>query len=441
VQPTSNAQTIQPEPEATHRSGGLQHTGGKRPPRVLIANAWGSNRGDEAMLNTLYLVIASIAPGAEVHVAPFRDETLDLDPGMQVLRNRAGQNRYVPLPQTIARRTRSGIGRALLRRGLTWIPSLAEASMRRLVQAYDLVLHAPQGPGIGDMYQQKVDLLRILNAARLAGVPYAIIGCSVGPFAQRTADEQYTHEVLRGARAIVVREDISLSYLLTKYPDIARAQSAIDIVFAMPAPTLEELLPVRPSARQAASMVTPDTIGACISVTPARDPNNAFSLPDYVAGFVRLLNHVLDQTSAPLLLFPHISHDLPCLETIARRVHSPNRVQILQPQADSDVQRAVIAKLAFLISSRYHPTVFAVQSRVPFLCIKNQFKVEGMLDKLGLGHLPACWQDDPIEFQQRMFDESWSGRDHVRNTLDEAANRATALAQAYSKTLMECLPA
>ena len=60
------------------------------------------------------------------------------------------------------------------------------------------------------------------------------------------------------------------------------------------------------------------------------------------------------------------------------------------------------------MSTRYHPTIFAVQSQVPFFCVKNQFKVDGMLAKLGLADLPSCWQDDDPALQRRAFDESWA---------------------------------
>ena len=41
------------------------------PRRVLIANAWGGNRGDEAMLNTLHGLIARAWPGATSMSLPF----------------------------------------------------------------------------------------------------------------------------------------------------------------------------------------------------------------------------------------------------------------------------------------------------------------------------------------------------------------------------------
>jgi polysaccharide pyruvyl transferase WcaK-like protein len=73
------------------------------PRRVLIANAWGSNRGDEAMLNALRRLIASAWPDAHVDVAPFRDEDLDLDPSLNILRRRIGTDHYVEIPRPLER--------------------------------------------------------------------------------------------------------------------------------------------------------------------------------------------------------------------------------------------------------------------------------------------------------------------------------------------------
>ena len=111
-----------------------------------------------------------------------------------------------------------------------------------------------------------------------------------------------------------------------------------------------------------------------------------------------LFRHILDSTDRPLYLFPHLAFDTPALENLKAALGNDERITILPRELDSDDQRPLMASMEFFVLlPRYHPTIFAIQANLPFLCIKNQFKVVGMLDKIGLGNFPTCWQDESVE--------------------------------------------
>jgi polysaccharide pyruvyl transferase WcaK-like protein len=401
------------------------------PRRVLIANAWGSNRGDEAMLNTLYGLIARAWPGAHVDVAPFRDEELHIEPQMNVLRRRIGVNHYIEGPRLLERAIRTRPGSQAFKNVLDRFPRVWRAALRRFVSRYDFVIHAPQGPSIGDLYPIKNDILRILDAAREAGTRYAIVGVSMGPFSSATEGEDLTFDILRNAEGIILREDISFDHVRQRYPALRNLHSAIDIVFSSPPPMRADIIPQIAPHGDLLDWLDGETIGACISLTPARHPNNAFDRDGYVTTFSALVDHVLRTTRRRILLFSHIKHDPPSLRRIVERAGEPGRVRIFPPELDSTVQRGAIGQLGFFISTRYHPTIFAVQSQIPFFCVKNQFKVDGMLAKIGLADVPSCWQDADPALQRRAFDESWARRDDVRAQLGPAAKRAADWARIY----------
>ena len=401
------------------------------PRRILIANAWGSNRGDEAMLNTLHGLIARAWPGAHVDVAPFRDEALHIQPQMNVLRRRIGVNHYIERPRLLERAIRTRRGSKAFKDVLNRFPRVWRAALRRFVGQYHFVIHAPQGPSIGDLYPIKNDILRILDVAREAGTRYGIVGVSMGPFSNGTEEEDLTFDVLRHAEGIILREDISLDYVQQRYPALRNLHSAIDIVFSSPPPVREDIIPHIVAHGDLLDWLDGETIGACISLTPARHPNNAFDRDAYVATFSALVDHVLRTTGRRVLLFSHITHDLPSLRRIVENAGEPGRVRIFPPELDSTVQRGAIGQLGFFISTRYHPTIFAVQSQIPFFCVKNQFKVDGMLAKIGLADVPSCWQDADAALQRRAFDESWARRDHVRAQLGPAARRAAEWGRIY----------
>jgi polysaccharide pyruvyl transferase WcaK-like protein len=307
--------------------------------------------------------------------------------------------------------------------------------LKHFVRAYDFVINAPQGPSIGDLYGITNDILRILAAARQVGARYGIAGVSMGPFTDPRDGEDLAFEVLRDAEGIILREDISLEHVRRRYPDLTNVQSAIDIVFSCPPPSRTDILPRIESHQDLLEWLDGETIGACISLTPARHPRNTFQPEEYAASFSALLDHVLEATQRRVLLFCHIKRDLPVLRRIIECSARSDRVRIFPPELDSSVQRGAIGQLGFFISSRYHPTIFAVESHTPFFCIKNQFKVEGMLAKLGLERLSSCWQDEDPAVQRRAFDESWARRDETRALLGPAARRATELGQVYPDQL------
>ncbi len=407
------------------------------PRRILIANAWGSNRGDEAMLNTLYGLIAVAWPGAHVDVAPFRDEELHIKPEMNVLRRRIGVNHYVQRPRLLERAIRTRSGSRAFKGVLNRFPRVWRAALRRFVGRYDFVIHAPQGPSIGDLYPIKNDILRILDAAREARTRYGIIGVSMGPFSDETEKEDSTFDVLRNAEGIILREDISLDYVRQRYPTLQNIDSAIDIVFSSPPPVLQDIVPQLAVHGDLLDWLDGETIGACTSLTPARDPRNSFDRDAHAATFSALVDHVLRTTRRRVLLFSHIKHDLPSLQQIVEHAGESGRVRIFPPDLDSTIQRGAIGQLGFFLSTRYHPTIFAVQSRVPFFCVKNQFKVDGMLAKLGLAELPGCWQDDDFALQRQAFDESWARRDEVRAQLAPAATKAAEWGRMYLQRLTQ----
>jgi polysaccharide pyruvyl transferase WcaK-like protein len=387
------------------------------------------------MLNTLYRLVVSVWPGAGVDVAPFRDEDLDIDPRMSVLRRRIGLNQYAEIPRALERLIRTERGSRAFESVRTRLSGAWRAELRRFVSRYDFVINAPQGPSIGDLYRLTNDILRVLAAARDVGTRYGLAGVSMGPFGDPTEGEDFASDILRGAEGIILREDISLAHVRQRFPGLRNVQSAIDIVFSGPPPSRTDILPQIEPHHGLLEWLDGETIGACISLTPARNPENPFRPEEYVASFSALLDHVLEVTKRRVLLFCHIERDLPFLRRIVESSARPGRVRIFPPELDSSVCRGAMGQLGFFVSSRYHPTVFAVESRTPFLCIKNQFKVEGMLAKLGLERVPSCWQDDDPAAQRLAFDESWAQRDETRARLGPAADRAAALGQVYLQQL------
>lgn len=405
--------------------------------RVVIANAWGGNRGDEAMINTLGRILMSISPGMNIDVLPYRNEDLDIDKSLNVRRNCVGEYWYANVPDFLLERDGTKVVRKFLRLSTTVLHKLGVLAPRSIVDGCDLMISAPQGPTLGDMYNAKERIVDPLRAARDANVPYMILAVSAGPFYDDAPAQEIVGSVLSSAKAVVVREALSLSNVLAKYPSLRNVDSAIDIVYARKW-TLDDKDPSHVVLYDDfMSRIRSNAVGGCISLTPARDPTNKFDEAEYIEKYVALVDHVIARSEGQFLLFPHLVFDMPALEKIRSRVKYPEKVFVLPPVLDSDFQRDAISRMSFFVSSRYHPTIFSVQAGVPFLCIKNQFKVEGMLQRIGLGDVPTCWQDESISTFLSTFDACWNLRAELKEQVDGAAFRAQLIARKYEGVLRD----
>lgn len=389
--------------------------------KVLIVNAWGGNRGDEAMINVLSRLIKSVYDDVRVDLVPFRNEIIDLDPDIRQL-PRTGNYFYSQMTPWLKK-----IEKILRKVGLPKENGLIKFMAKKInagmsfIKDYDMVISSPQGPTISDLYTHKLKTLYPLAAAQKFGVPYFILGVSMGPFDDQSLKEEYVFKVLKGAREIIVREDISLDNVHKKYPSLNNVSSAIDFVYCLPPSLKNKPADILQQHEQYLGQIEDSsTIAACISLTAARSPKNKFDKEEYLKTMIAFFDHVLMKTTCKLLLIPHLNFDLPYLNRLMKAVKQPERMSIYPEIFDSDFQQDFMQrKCKFFISTRYHPTIFAVKGKVPFMCILNQFKTEGMLNKLDLD-FERCWQDDGIDALKDTFDKCWNKRDEYKIQLREA---------------------
>lgn len=402
--------------------------------KILIVNAWGGNRGDEAMLNSLFHLIKGINTNAMIDVLPFRNERLDIDKGMRVLNDRIGLCYYSWSSHIYRIAGRNRIVQRILE------PlCMVEFAWKKgipLLKLYDLIINAPQGPTIGDMYPFKERTIYPLYMAKEYGIPYLIIGVSMGPFDREDKSRELTHKVLQGASAIILRENISLSYVQKAYPDLTKLHSAIDIVFSTPISLARKPQGLLIKYDKYVAGVRPGCIGACISLTRPRGRHMPFNKGTYLKKMALFFDHVINTTGKDLFLFPHLDFDMPALQQISRLSRHPGKISVFPPYFDSDFQQHFMARLEFFISSRYHPAIFAIKAGVPFMCIKNQFKVEGMLDKLELKS-EVCWQDESLESFLATFDRAWTNKDTLRLDLPRAFMVAKQQSAIYSRVIKD----
>ena len=292
--------------------------------KVLIVNAWGGNRGDEAMINVLSRLIKSVYGAARIDLVPFRDEIIDVDPDINQVR-RTGNYFYSEMTPWLVK-----IEKILSKFGfpkgnglITFIAKNINPGMH-FIKDYDMVISSPQGPTISDIYDHKLKTLYPLAAAQKFGIPYFIIGVSMGPFDEQSLEEEYVFKVLKGARQIILREDISLDNVHKKYPRLNNVSTAIDFVYCLPPSLKDKSTQILQQYEQYLSQIEDSsTIGACISLTAARSPKNKFDKEEYLKTMIAFFDHVLMETDCKLILMPHLNFDLPYLRRLIKAVKQP----------------------------------------------------------------------------------------------------------------------
>jgi polysaccharide pyruvyl transferase WcaK-like protein len=249
------------------------------------------------------------------------------------------------------------------RRELPVVDALAEADALIISGGGNLSATWP------DLLYERIGLIEL---ARAFGKPVAVLGQTIGPQLRGDEAEQLGC-ALAYARFVGLRERPSLALAARLgVPTSAQWYQCDDSLFG-PA--------------------TSPVGGARIAVTV--DPQLRAS-PLAFDAFVAQLRELLTQTGAALSLVPHAFGGAPSDDVEARIVAGRLGLShdVVASGLDADGARAHTARAALVISTRYHPIVFALGAGVPALGIHAddycRIKLRGALEHAGL----ARWSLD-----------------------------------------------
>lgn len=421
--------------------------------RILVVNVWDKNRGDEALVRAIVALLRQVEPSCEIDLLPIYRWPLQLQmPNVTVLQGRHGCD-YLTKSITLVdgllnKLPRLSVTRRPIRVLRVGIRELMAAFVAgtgyrnlRFLQEYDYVFFAPQGQTISAGHPFLKPAVFSLAAAKRYGIPYFIMGVTMGPFdGLSNRFKRKIRNVLMRAEAIVLREDISLQYLEKLLPDTSSVKAAVDIVFSLTEDRPADGDPTALYSERLAKQVEQTTIGACISLSRQQPPHETDDyrsyIEKYLAKMALFFDYVVGQTGRRLLLLPHIDKDYRELNHIAQRMQHQDMVEIVELGFDDRVHRHIISQLEFFISTRYHPTIFAIRGETPFMSAMQHFKVKGLLGKLGIDGI-SCWQDDGLETYKDLFLRTWENRDTLGAQVKAAKSRAQDMASLYLRILRD----
>lgn len=342
--------------------------------KISIINQHGSNRGDEAACRAMLYGLKRFIPDAEFTVLTVYPLSLDGVPNVTLMEN-------LPLrglsKSEMVRRLLKYTGGFYTRFRLTPHQARVYAAYRQA----DLILSAPGGPYIGDLYKRtEPELLLHLTLATLTSSPVMIYAPSMGPFRHKMLN-LWRKQVLRRVDLITVREAISARYLSELGIHIPEQYITIDSALQRP-------VDVEPGDRVFREMGL-DRHKVYIGFVPLE--LDRFKSDDqkikYIELLVRALHALVDRFDADLVFFPQgygAWHDRPFIESLISIARLQHRAHILPESYNSDQQQALIGKMSGMVSFRYHPGIFALRQFVPCVNVAYEHKVRGFMQSLGV---------------------------------------------------------
>ncbi len=394
---------------------------------LVILNSHGDNRGDEAAQRSMVRTLTELIPQARFTILTHSPKGLSMPDGIEVRRTFAAWDRRFPffhLPLILV-----WLGLRKLGMKLSWLNGFhLFGSLDRIANA-DLVISAPGGPYIGDLYKShevSEHLFGLWIAEKLGKIPM-IYGPSMGPF-RPTRRNNLRRRILDRASVITLRDPISKQYLedlnIIRPLIYVTADSAFQDSVAADPRRLEEIL-------LSEGIVDPDEPDKpLIGITPAGARWNFRGAADprarqteYEKLMAMAIDHLVETYRCRVVFFPQLygrSSDLPLLRSIVDKTRCTDSIRILSNQHDSDIQQAVISRMDLMLANRYHSAIFAIKQAVPLVCIAYEHKARGVMRQAGV-------EEYLIDIDKLSFESltdrvalAWDNRRTIREKLNAA---------------------
>lgn len=400
--------------------------------KIGVVNAWGCNRGDEAMLSSLLCYFNSLNSNIETTIHAHRWLDLGRHGSVEI-------NSWITpneLFRKIPRKLRKPYLELILNR-----PELLKSVTEDIMQ-YDFVISSPAGPYLGSLYPNtESQCLLQLAICQAKGIPFGILATSAGPFLEKGRNST-RNRIFDKGMFWTVRENISSKHLSDLGTTIQK-HAGSDLVFAHPKRDLEKHLTSADLEEVELLLSVLDRkpfVIVTLNKTPFIGTDGRkinFDASSYVPKMGMLLRHVIDSTGCQVIVFPHFygdSMEQKLIKDLVSFVNRPSEIRTLNPFYNSEVQMYLYSKAEFAISHRYHPTIFAAKAECPFMCIRHQFKVDGMLSMFDNPGPVVSTLDSGKEWIAS-FDESWKMKSQIKQQIQKHLPEVVRLSKKHLDVL------
>lgn len=360
---------------------------------ILVINCHWDNRGDEAAIRAMLDEIHLRYPDAMIYV-----------------QRAIGDFKSFPTTEhikTIAPFPVGGKKRGLLEKisvltnGKFCLTKGAK-EFYNVLNAASIVIHAPGGPSIGDIYlpQENIKLQRLLIVKK-SGVPYAFFAPSMGPFKNEKRNP-IRKEILESASLICLREEVSKKmveeFVSTTHPIVtldSAFQHLIDVVdnegkFN----NYEDLKTFVGDGSNVIGMTVTDLQWNSLY------KNDGKTEEKIRVAFTDFITYLTKQ-GYKILFIPQLFDDANDYDYMLS--YAVDGCYVMDDQHDCYFQQYIISKLKAVIGMRYHSNIFSAKMGTPFISISYEQKMIGFMTKANLMQYCIRIQDLSVEVLEQRF--------------------------------------
>lgn len=381
---------------------------------ILVLHAHTANRGDEAAVKAMC------------------DELIEKYPDIKIYISLNGITEYPNMPSQVKMINRFPKVKDKLA-FLDYILSIVTngkvafsksgKEFLQILKNADLVIHAPGGPSVGDIYY-KVEYLYLmnLNLVRKNNKMYLFYAPSMGPFNIKNRT-RIRRIILDGAKYVMVRDPISLKYVQEFAPECKPFQT-LDSALQNEINYEEN---VKKLIKYSELNKFINTHKKCIGVTitelkwhPKFKNDNHMQniIKDTFMAFIRKR---IDEGYGVIFIPQLYGTANDELEMSNYMINQDTfMITSRNDEIDSYFQQFLISKLYAVVGMRYHSNIFSAKMSTPFVSIAYEQKMKGFMSSIEN-------DENCIDIEKLNFDILEEKFQHLINHYDLYKNKLTNL--------------
>lgn len=380
---------------------------------ILVIHAHTENRGDEAAVKAMIAAIKEKEPDANICIS-YNGPTFypNMDNVKEICR----------FPKIASRLAQLDFFLILMTKGKLSVTKEGREFINEVKKA-DIVLHAPGGPSIGDIYEESEWLyLKRLQLIKRMGIPYMFYAPSMGPFKNEKRNK-HRKAILRDAEKIVLRDPISLKYV-NEFLGEDKAVLALDSAFQnnIDGDVYEKLYDGYTELKDFMAKHE-----KCIGITITdllwhpKHRNNKELLSKIEKSFKENIEKLTSEGYG-IVFIPQLYGILDDEKLMNGYCINDNCFTITSKSEkyDSQFQQYVISKLYAVIGMRYHSNIFSAKQLTPFISITYEQKMLGFMKESGL-------EEYCIDVNELNADILWKKFNHLVENYDEYVGKLKQL--------------
>jgi colanic acid/amylovoran biosynthesis protein len=339
--------------------------------KILIVNCHTSNRGDEAAIKALIDELNRRYSNLQITLGLRGPSFPELPNNVRTIEQYAPQSKKRYFEYLLL----------LVTHGKIYLSRKAEIFIDE-VKTSDLILYAPGGPSIGDIYfKDEIGYLRGMNIIRRLKKPYVFYAPSMGPF-NNNHRNKFRKKIHLSAKKIIVRDPISKEYLMRFLPQRTIFQ-ALDSAFQYDFDNCSNQAKLD-SYTELSCFLRSHSKVVGITITdlkwhPIYSKND--SLSSLIQQTFSLFVNYLLSNGFGVLFIPQLYGSANDYDLMSKYLVNQDCF-IIKSNCDkfeSYFQQYVISKLYAVVGMRYHSNIFSAKACTPFVSISYEQKMKGFM--------------------------------------------------------------